>query len=39
MMTVLPGQVVIATNLILSTIDGLVYALVTAGVFAWWWPR
>ena len=22
-----------------STIDGLIYALVTAGVFAWFWPR
>jgi hypothetical protein len=72
MMTVLPGDVVIAKNLVLwfqfagatafigfalglwqqtiwysrswvttlkSTIDGLIYGAVIAGVFAWLWPR
>jgi hypothetical protein len=27
------------TNTFKSTIDGLVYALVTAGTFGWLWPR
>jgi hypothetical protein len=27
------------TNTVKSTIDGLIYALITAGTFGWLWPR
>jgi hypothetical protein len=27
------------TTTIKSTVDGLIYALLTAGVFGWLWPR